>query len=1753
MGKRLLLRKAGRLAFILILLSAQMGALAPAPVQAVGYTAVDIPQDAPRSATNSDTTVLPVAQTNPNQVQAVSPEWFTEVIDPGVSRGMYNSAVVAADDTLHISYNSASHSGSSLRYAVGTTSAWITELVDDAGSAGAYNAITLDGSAPLISYYDETNSALKLADKHSASWVSATVDSAGIVGTHTSLAHDAKNGTIHISYADQTNGALKYARWNGSAWALTTVDNRFGAGTYTSLVLKLGSPRVSYRNVDADSLRYAEFQAGTGSWLVSNINSAGVGGAFTSMVMDSKGYERISYSRSGQGVRYILRELGGWYDYEVAADSGTEIPTALALDSANQPHIAYVSGENHLMYAVPNPRGGWTVVTVDDSGSVGTQSLSMVVDSEDRPHIVYHDTAAGLKHAWFDPLPDLYVTDIWPKDGSIWAQVRNIGKAGTAGGHIVSLSIDAAGAFTQTISVELLPGERSTVELAPWLCSGISDTIRVIADRGSDIAEVYEDNNEREEIWKCDTTPPLITTRPAASNIQTDTVTITWVTDKASDSRVSYGSMTGVYSWEQTDPANVTDHQVTLSGLRPATIYRYMVDSTDSNGNRVSSREGFFETAASPVEEPTGQLEVVRRPGDYDIYEFSFVLDDLGPAAQYTAESIASVTFKLDGTKIGRRTVARSEPDQPAKYTLSVSPAQLGYTRNKWAESGGRNLQAEIELLTGVILYSGFWFYPPTEARPLELTLMTPWEGADYSADDTGVMPPGSKIQIFAEAIEYDWACEWVTFRNMDPTEMPPDCHDVARQVGRVDYYIDNVLIHTMLNPTEEYVYKYEYYPSGLAVGTHTVKVVATASDDPSNQLVVERQFNVVAGSHNLSLERTVTRMGSHFEVSLELSLAASASTSVAVDYIEDYVREFMPASNATDWYAYSVERYPVWLGSSGERTARVMIDLTGTEGFKRLFPGDSFTVTYYVIPILYENGIADPAIGHLDTVIHYTHSGVALTADFRRLWQSASSFQSALAQSDYVIVTNPTRLKSMNNQYDVYSLYGLMAILGVARNGVLGMLETYDTEVLDLLLEPDGYFSESLNPVFQASGNNAYVLIVGETEIVPAFNSYNYDICWSIPGDDWHCSGTPNDVYHHDQWYASTSAPGGTPELNLGRIIGNTAALLKKPIENSLSVLFGSMSYQAPGNAIMFAQPSEDWFISTANDVACSLSNLGWAATSLTLPETNPSTSLADVIDDGWSLIHLFGHGSVGTWGNSALNEASPVSFGGYSPFVFAPTCHTGNYEGNVDVSLAERMLQWGAGVYIGATQVSSIQDNHELGKAFYSYWQPGSGEPIGRAFAQLERAKYSPPTITEWFDWRRFWVVEYNLYGDPKFGVSGPSGMVAALPAAEPLALPEPTLHVQVPAYVITTTAEGLDQVTIPEGHIAYDIGAPQVPYWSVSLQYPAGYRVRDVVLAGRSGYTYTTGLNLPVTRMEPASGIEASQIEPRPLPVIEDDSWFPELDKIFQWDVTENPDGSSELHIVLVPFHYQPETTNVEWYDTFDFEIDVIESGVSISRLTLDKGSYDPGETVLADLWLDNIGDAKDVIVIPSVRLTTADHTVLGAVTMSVLHDTESLSHSVIEWDSTGYDPGEYMLLVEIMDGEGTLLVSANRLFQLGAASAQITQLAATPDRFRPGDAISLSMTILNTGPVDISGEAHIMVQTADGVTDVAVYTQTVTSLAPGANLSMDRVWDTTGETGASYRVVAYMTFGGTATEIATVFISGPHYLYLPLTLK
>lgn len=92
-----------------------------------------------------------------------------------------------------------------------------------------------------------------------------------------------------------------------------------------------------------------------------------------------------------------------------------------------------------------------------------------------------------------------------------------------------------------------------------------------------------------------DTTPPSISSI-VESNLGSDSVTISWSTDKTSDSQIEYG-LTSSYTTSTTLDTTITSsHSAVLSGLTPGVTYHYRVLSKSTDLNQGYSSDQTFTT-----------------------------------------------------------------------------------------------------------------------------------------------------------------------------------------------------------------------------------------------------------------------------------------------------------------------------------------------------------------------------------------------------------------------------------------------------------------------------------------------------------------------------------------------------------------------------------------------------------------------------------------------------------------------------------------------------------------------------------------------------------------------------------------------------------------------------------------------------------------------------------------------------------------------------------------------------------------------------------------------------------------------------------------------------------------------------------------------------------------------------------------------------------------------------------------------------
>ena len=352
----------------------------------------------------------------------------TTTVDSVGSVGYYPSVAINSSGLPVISYFDATNSD--LKLAVcenATCTSNILTTVDSAGSVGGYTSLVLNGDGfPVLSYYDYTNGDLKLALCGNATCTSGntltTVDAAEDVGRYTSLALNSAGFPV-ISYIDASNYALKLAVCGNAACTagntLTTVDDPGTAWWFTSLVLDgSGFPVIRYQAPSYNNLKLAVCEDVTcSSKILTVVDSTGMGG---SLALNSDGLPVISYSGGASGS-LELAVCGN-----ATCTSGNTITTvdtpgggysSVALDSSGFPIISY-KGDNTLELAVCGDAicsSGNTLYTLDTG--VG-EYLSMALTSSGSPVVASWDyTNLDLKLAIVDSNPPVTAGPLCYVDG----------------------------------------------------------------------------------------------------------------------------------------------------------------------------------------------------------------------------------------------------------------------------------------------------------------------------------------------------------------------------------------------------------------------------------------------------------------------------------------------------------------------------------------------------------------------------------------------------------------------------------------------------------------------------------------------------------------------------------------------------------------------------------------------------------------------------------------------------------------------------------------------------------------------------------------------------------------------------------------------------------------------------------------------------------------------------------------------------------------------------------------------------------------------------------------------------------------------------------------------------------------------------------------------------------------------------------------------------------------------------------------
>ena len=382
------------------------------------------------------------------------------------------------------------------------------------------------------------------------------------------------------------------------------------------------------------------------------------------------------------------------------------------------------------------------------------------------------------------------------------------------------------------------------------------------------------------------------------------------------------------------------------------------------------------------------------------------------------------------------------------------------------------------------------------------------------------------------------------------------------------------------------------------------------------------------------------------------------------------------------------------------------------------------------------------------------------------------------------------------------------------------------------------------------------------------------------------------------------------------------------------------------------------------------------------------------------------------------------------------------------------------------------------------------------------------------------RIWTNAYHVNGDAKFGVTD-SLMKTILYTTSTQSLAPSSLEVKIPEYEVNRIT-GEDYVEIPGGFDFFEIGMPLVPCYKVSMSYPKGYQIQDVNLVQKSNPINVSGLNIPESILTlPGREIIVPSTQSG------DTEWWP--DRNYEWTIIHNPENST-LVITIYPFFYNLHTNEAKFYENFEFFINHTTSNIEITEISTDKHDYLLGEPVKIDLEINSTqSNTRDVVVNTIIKNENTGIVVDGFELRTLKELKGKASYSAI-WDNTEFEPGNYIIIVELRDPNGVLLDEKVENIKLGIGSGKVLSLNVNPEFYQSGDSIQVNMIFKNSGNIDISGTAIIQILNSTDI--IQKYEHTFSDLIPSQTIEFTDEWETR-TVDNTVKIVGYIMYEGYTT--------------------
>lgn len=253
-----------------------------------------------------------------------------------------------------------------------------------------------------------------------------------------------------------------------------------------------------------------------------------------------------------------------------------------ALPTAASVSRAYAKSLGASSYATLPGENVLYVVVMDEAGNINYSNYSSVT-------FTANTTAPGV------PL-NADIADVSVKATSAWKLALTWEEPSSVGAGVASYQV------YRSVDGESF-SQRSSTSGNSFVDTGLSQQTYYYKMRACDSANncgAFSDIVELLPDGKFVSPAPLVG-EPEVADITTINASVSWVTSRSADSKISYGTASGDYFSEEVGNSDqVTAHELTLNNLSPGTTYYFITKWTDEDGNLGTSDEYSFSTEPAP-------------------------------------------------------------------------------------------------------------------------------------------------------------------------------------------------------------------------------------------------------------------------------------------------------------------------------------------------------------------------------------------------------------------------------------------------------------------------------------------------------------------------------------------------------------------------------------------------------------------------------------------------------------------------------------------------------------------------------------------------------------------------------------------------------------------------------------------------------------------------------------------------------------------------------------------------------------------------------------------------------------------------------------------------------------------------------------------------------------------------------------------------------------------------------------------------